>query len=175
METVAAFFLPAVVVLILGYGAVKKCRVFDTFLEGAKGGFRTALSVAPSLLALLLAVDMLRASGAIDLVGRLLAPAASLLGLPRETVPLALLSPLSGSGSVGVLKTILEQNGPDSFAGLCASVMGGSTETTFYAVTVYYGAIGVKKTRHTLPCAVCADWASFLLSPRFVSWLLRRQ
>ncbi|MBQ3888100.1 MAG: hypothetical protein II738_00005, partial [Clostridia bacterium] len=103
METVAAFFLPSVVVLIIGYGFVKKCRVFDVFLEGAKGGFRTALNVAPSLLALLLAVDMLRAIGAIDLVSRLLAPAASFLGLPPETVPLTLLSPLSGSGSVGVL------------------------------------------------------------------------
>ena len=97
-----------------------------------------------------------------------MARAYNLLGIPDDVIPLTILSPISGSGSIGMYESILKDNGPDSFIGRCASVMMGSTETTFYTMTVYYGSVGIKKTRHTLPSALCADFTSFILSPKIV-------
>ena len=111
---------------------------------------------------------MLKASGGLDVLLSLLSPIGDFLGIPRDIIPLTILSPISGSGSLGVYESILKDFGPDSFIGRCASVMMGSTETTFYTLALYYGSIGVKKTRHTVPSALCADFTSFILSPRFV-------
>ncbi|MBO5290451.1 MAG: spore maturation protein, partial [Clostridia bacterium] len=136
-------------------------------------GFKTVFNIIPSLIVLLLSINMLKASGGLDVLLSLLSPIGDFLGIPRDIIPLTILSPISGSGSLGVYEGILKDFGPDSFIGRCASVMMGSTETTFYTLALYYGSIGVKKTRHTVPSALCADFTSFILSPRFVRIFFR--
>ena len=172
MNKITDFILPGLVVLIIIHGAFKGINVFDEFIKGAKSGFNTILDITPSLIALLLCVNMLRASGGLDVVCSLVSPITSLLGIPKEITPLAILSPISGSGALGMYENILKSFGPDSYIGKCASVIMGSTETTFYAITLYYGSINIKKTRHTLPSALCADLTSFILSPRLVKLFL---
>lgn len=143
------------------------CRgvdVFGTFVEGAKEGLATAVSILPSLVCLLTAVSMLRASGAMDLLIWVVRPAAALLGLPQELLPLALLRPVSGSGAMALFDSMLRQYGPDSFVGRAASVLQGSTETTFYTIAVYYGAIGIKNTRHTLAASLAGDLTGMIFS-----------
>lgn len=149
--------MPAVVLCIILFGFIRKVPVFDTFVSGAREGLRSTVSILPSLIGLIMAVSMLSASGALDLLSSFLAPAANLIGLPKQAMPLALIRPISGSGSTAVLARIFQDRGPDSFIGRVASVMSGSTETTFYAIAVYFGAVGIKKTRHTIPAALAAD------------------
>ena len=168
MKEISDYILPTIIVLIVLYGALKGVEVFNTFIDGAKSGFKTVYNIIPSLIALLLSINMLKASGGLDVLLSLLSPIGNFLGIPKDVIPLTILSPISGSGSLGVYESILNDFGPDSFIGRCASVMMGSTETTFYTLALYYGSIGVKKTRHTLPSALCADFTSFILSPRFV-------
>lgn len=168
MKDLSDYILPTIVVLIVLYGGFKGVDVFNVFIDGAKSGFKTVFNIIPSLIALLLSINMLKASGGLDVLLSLLSPIGDFLGIPRDIIPLTILSPISGSGSLGVYEGILKDFGPDSFIGRCASVMMGSTETTFYTLALYYGSIGVKKTRHTVPSALCADFTSFILSPRFV-------
>ena len=172
MTKITDFILPTLVVLIILHGALKGINVFDEFIKGAKSGFTTILDITPSLIALLLCVNMLRASGGLDVICSLLSPITEFVGIPKEITPLAFLSPISGSGALGMYENILKEFGSDSYIGRCASVIMGSTETTFYAITLYYGSINIKKTRHTLPSALCADFTSFILSPRFVKLFL---
>ncbi|MCL2513212.1 MAG: spore maturation protein [Oscillospiraceae bacterium] len=162
------YILPFIAALIVGFGLFKKVPVFECFIEGAKGGLQTVYNLVPAIIALTLGVGMLSASGAFMILGRLFRPLTSLLGIPPEVLPLCLISPISGSGSITVFENILKAYGADSFPGRVASVISGSTETTFYAVTVYYGAAEVKKTRHTIPAALAGDLASFVLSGVFV-------
>lgn len=164
MADFGAYAVPAVIAAIVLFGFLRKVPVFDTFVAGAKEGLRTSISILPTLIGLIMAVSMLSASGALDLLSSLLAPAANLLGLPPQVMPLALIKPFSGSGSTAVLTQIYKDCGPDSFAGRVASVMAGSTETTFYAVAVYYGSVGIKKTRHTIPAALLGDVTACILS-----------
>ena len=172
MNRITDFILPILVVLITVHGAFRGINVFDEFIQGAKSGLKTVFDIIPSLIALLLCVNMLRSSGGLDVVCSLLSPISDFLGIPREITPLAILSPVSGSGALGMYENILKEFGPDSYIGRCASVVMGSTETTFYAITLYYGSINIKKTRHTLPSALCADFTSFILSPRFINLFL---
>lgn len=165
MADFADWILPLIIVFVLAFGTVKGVKIFDTFIDGAKSGFKTFLSITPPLIALITAVNMLKASGGLDVLTAFLSPLAHITGIPREVLPLTVLSPVSGSGSITMLEAILKSLGPDSFAGRCASVIMGSTETTFYAVTLYYGSVNIKKTRHTLPCCICADIVSFILAP----------
>ena len=158
------YLIPCVIGLILVFGLVRRVPLFDTFLEGAKEGMKSTVSIAPALIGLITAVTMLKASGALDLFTAAIRPAAAFLGFPPEVMPLTLLRPVSGSGSIAILDQIFATCGPDSFAGRVASVMMGSTETTFYAIAVYFGAVGIKKTRHTIPAAITADTASFFIS-----------
>ena len=164
MDSFGVWVLPAVLLSIVLAGFLRGVPVFDTFLTGAKEGLQASVSILPTLVGLIMAVSMLSASGALDLLSSLLAPAAQFLGLPPQVIPLALIKPFSGSGSTAVLTQIFKDNSPDSLAGRVASIMSGSTETTFYAIAVYYGAVGVKKTRHTLPAALLADFAACVLS-----------
>ncbi len=172
MNNMTDFILPALVVLIIVHGAFKGVNVFDEFIKGAKNGIKTVFDIIPSLIALLLCVDMLNSSGGLDVICSLISPISDFLGIPKEITPLAILSPISGSGALGMYENILKEFGPDSYIGQCASVIMGSTETTFYAITLYYGYINVKKTRHTLPSALCADFTSFILSPRLINLFL---
>lgn len=173
MKGLSDYILPTIVVLIVIYGGFKGVDVFNVFIDGAKNGFKIVFNIIPSLIALLLSINMLKASGGLDVLLSLLSPIGDFLGIPRDIIPLTILSPISGSGSLGVYESILKDFGPDSFIGRCASVMMGSTETTFYTLALYYGSIGVKKTRHTVPSALCADFTSFILSPRFVRIFFR--
>ena len=172
MKSFSDYLIPAMIVIIILFGAFKGVDVFNEFLNGAKNGFKIILNIAPSLIALILAINMLKSSGGLTVLCSLLSPVTSFLGIPEELAPLTILSPISGSGSVSVFESILKDVGPDSFPGKCASVMMGSTETTFYTMTIYYGSVGIKKSRHTLPSALCADFTSFILSPVMVTLLL---
>ncbi len=173
MKFSADWILPAAVVFILVFGLFKGVNIFEAFTNGAKKGFKTILSITPPLIALITAVSTLKASGGLDMLSFALSPVSKITGIPKEVLPLTLLSPISGSGSLTVFEEILKDFGPDSFAGRCASVMMGSTETTFYIITLYYGSVNIKNTRHTLPCAVCADLISFILAPFSVNHLLK--
>lgn len=146
------------------YGALRGVDVFAAMTEGIAEGLRVLLRIFPAVAALLTAVYALRASGALDALTGLLAPAFRLLGIPVETAPLVLLRPISGSGALAVAGDIMARYGPDSLAGRTAAVMLGSTETTFYVIAVYFGAAGVKKTRWAIPAALCADFTGFVLS-----------
>lgn len=164
MEAIGAFVLPVSVCLIVLFGLFRKVPVFDSFVLGAKEGFSSTINLLPTLIGLVMSVTMLKASGALDVFSSFLMPFLQKIGIPQQVIPLLLLRPISGSGSLAILNQILSTDSPDSFVGRVASVLMGSTETTFYAIAVYYGAVGIKKTRHTIPAAVSSDIAAFLLS-----------
>ena len=171
MDKLASFAAPLVVAGIILHGWFSGIDIFDAFLAGAKGGIKTAFGIIPALVALITAVGVFSASGALDLITHSIAPIAEKVGIPAEVIPLALIRPISGSGSLAVLNDILQKFGADSFIGRVAAVMQGSTETTFYTMAVYFGAISVKNTRHTLPAALFADFIGFLMSVLFVRLL----
>lgn len=164
MDKLGVYAIPAVVFLIVVFGLMRGVPVFDTFVAGAKEGFSSSISILPSLVGLMMAVAMLNASGALDILASFLSPVARVLGLPEQVMPLALIKPVSGSGATAVLVQIFQNNGTESFAGRVAAVMSGSTETTFYAIAVYFGSVGIKKTRHTIPAAITADLTAFIVS-----------
>lgn len=168
MIKLSDYIIPTVIILIIIYGIFKGTNVFDEFIKGAKNGFKIVYTITPSLIALIFAIELMKASGGLDILCSFLSPITKFLGIPQELTPLTILSPISGSGSVGMFERILKDNGPDGFIGRCASVMMGSTETTFYTMTLYYSSVNIKKTRHTLPSALCADFISFILSPKIV-------
>lgn len=143
------------------YGLLRGADVFSALVDGAAEGLRVAARIFPPLVCLLTCVAMLRASGALDALTRLLSPALGLMGIPPDCAVLMLLRPLSGSGALAAAAEIIAQNGADSLVGRTAAVMLGSTETTLYVVAVYFGAVGVKKSRWAVPAALCADLAGF--------------
>lgn len=156
--------MPAFACVIVVFGLIKRVPVFDIFLKGAKEGMQILYSIAPTIIGLVFAVDLLRSSGAIDAICNFIEPVADYLGFPKEIVPIVLLRPVSGSGSTALLTSLYEQCGPDSFAGRVASVLAGSSETTFYAIAMYFGCIKVKKIRHTLFAAIIADITAAVMS-----------
>ena len=164
--------MPAFAAVIIIFGLVKRVPVFDCFIEGAKEGFLTLYRIAPTILGLVFAVGLLRSSGAIDVICTALSPVADAVGFPVEVVPMALLRPVSGGGSTALLISVFEGCGPDSFAGRVASVLAGSSETTFFAITMYFGSIGVKRIRHTAIAAVAADLTAMIMSAALVRLFL---
>ena len=156
------YAVPVIIGIIVIFGAAKRVPVFDCFTEGAKEGLKSVLSIAPSLIGLIFAVTMLDASGFFELLADALSPLCASAGVPSQVVPLAVMRPVTGSGSFAVLSGIIDKYGTDSLIGKTASVISGSTETTFYAITVYYGAVGIKKTRYTVPAALTADMIGML-------------
>ena len=164
--------VPVIVVSLCLYGLYKRVNIFDSFVEGVKEGMRTVVFIAPTMITLLVAVGTLRASGALTWFAELIRPVVEALHFPPELAPMGLLRPVSGSGATALLTGIYENNGPDSFVGRCASVVAGSTETTFYAVSMYYGAAGITKIRHTLFSALLADFTAIVISVVTVGLLL---
>ena len=154
--------------LCLSCGLVRRVPVYDAFLEGAREGIDTARYILPSLVAMLCAIRAFSACGLMERLCGWLEPAAAWVNLPRETLPLMLFKPLSGSASLAMLREILNDCGPDSRAGLAASVMMGSSETVFYTCGVYLAAAGVKKSRHIVPCALAAWLAGSIAAGLFV-------
>lgn len=167
MKYIGELAVPLIITFTAVYALCRRTDVFSALTSGAKDGLNTVSGILPALITLLPCIYMLRASGAIDALCALLNPLMSLLGIPSETVPLMLLRPLSGSGALAVGSDIIKANGADSFVGRCASVMLGSTETTFYVIAVYFGAAGIKNSRHAIPAALIADFVGFLAAAFF--------
>ena len=161
--------VPVLLCFTACYALGKRVDVYTALTRGAEEGLNVLVHILPSLIALLTAVYMLRASGALDALTALLAPALTVLGVPPETAPLLVIRPLSGSGALAAGGDIMRQYGPDSYIGRCAAVMLGCTETTFYTVAVYFGAAGIKRTRYTIPAALTADLAAYLAA----AWAVR--
>ncbi len=171
LELVSTWAIPTLLFVIPVVGFFKKVKVYECFVEGAKEGFNVAIRIIPFLVAILFAIGMFRASGAMDLFVQIISPVTNLIGMPAEALPLALMRPLSGSGSLGLATEIMKTHGPDSFLGRLVSTMYGSTETTFYVLAVYFGAVGVKKIRHALAVGLIADVAG-LLAAVFICHLI---
>lgn len=156
--------MPVFACVVVIFGLVRRVSVFDVFLKGAKEGIMLLYNIAPTIMGLVFAIDLLRSSGAVDALCGFIEPAAEFLGFPKEIVPMVLLRPVSGSGSTALLTALYEDCGPDSFAGQVASVLAGASETTFYAIAMYFGCIKVKKIRHTLFAALAADLTAGIMS-----------
>ncbi len=161
---ISPWIIPSLMVGLLGFGAIRRVRVYEVFVEGAKDGFQVAVRIIPYLVAILVAVGMFRASGAMNLIVAPLGSVTGLLGLPVEALPMAILRPLSGSGAYGILASTIQDPaiGPDSYTGYLVSTLQGSTETTFYVLAVYFGAVGIRRARHALPAALTADLAGIV-------------
>ena len=162
IEIVSALAIPVLILVFIGYGAFKKVKVYERFVEGAKEGFKIAVKIIPYLVAMLVAIGIFRAGGAMDWLIYILSPITDLIGMPADALPMALMRPLSGSGSLGIMAENLSVYGPDSFIGILVSTFFGSTETTFYVLAVYFGAVNIRNTRHALPVGLIADVAGIL-------------
>ncbi len=172
MMILSVLAIPLLITLFISVGLVRRVGVYDCFVEGAKDGLQSIVGIIAPLIGLMVAIHMFRASGTLDLLAKVLAPLLQWLNVPADILPLALLRPISGSASTAIVTDIFQNLGPDSIAGKIASVMMGSTETTFYTIAVYFGAVGIKRTRHTLPAALTADVTGILLSILITQWLL---
>jgi spore maturation protein B len=146
------------------YAALKKINVFDVFVTGAKKGFETSIGIMPNLIAMLVAIGMLRASGFFQLLNQWLNPLMTAIGMPSELLPLALIRPFSGSASNGVMAELIHEHGGNSLIAKTAATMMGSTETTFYVIAIYFGSIGIKRTRHAIPAGLLADLTGIVVS-----------
>ncbi len=164
MKIVSVIAVPLMICGIIAYGMVKRINVYDSFVAGAKYGMENMLQIVAPLVGLIVAISMFRESGALEIMGKVLKPVTNFLHMPTDVLPLALLRPISGSGSMAIVNDIFSAHGPDSIEGKIASVMMGSTETTFYTVAVYFGAVGIKKIRHTVKSALLADLTGIVMS-----------
>jgi spore maturation protein B len=163
--------IPLLVVVILLFGVVKKVKLYETFIEGAKEGFQVGVRIIPYLVAMLIAIGIFRTSGAMEILSFLVSPLTNLIGMPAETLPMALIRPLSGSGALGVMSEIMNTHGPDSLIGRMVAVMMGSGETTFYVLAVYFGSVGISRTRQAVPAGLIADGVSIVLSISIVRFI----
>jgi len=172
-KAISPWIIPGLMIGFLGFGVIRKVRIYEVFVEGAKEGFQVAIKIIPYLVAILVAVGMFRASGALDAMVATLGPVTGKIGLPAEALPMALLRPLSGSGAYGILASIINDAaiGPDTYTGYLVSTIQGSTETTFYVLAVYFGAIQVRRIRHALAAALTADAAGIMASAAICSYL----
>jgi len=159
---ISVWAIPFLLFIIPILAIKNKVKVYEVFIDGAKGGFEVAIKIIPYLVAILVAIGMFRASGAMDIFVRIISPFTDLIGMPAEALPAALMRPLSGSGTLGIATEVMKEHGPDSFIGRLVSTFFGSTETTFYVIAVYFGAVGIKKTRHSVPAGLIGDLAGLL-------------
>lgn len=167
MELFFTMLVPLIIAAVALYGMARRVDVYDAVVQGAGEGLGVLIKIVPPLVGLLTAVYMLRASGALELAAQALAPVLTRLGIPPETVALMLVRPVSGSAALGVGAELISTYGPDSQIGRTAAVMLGSTETTFYTITVYFGAAKLKSTRYAVPAALVADLTGFLCASLF--------
>lgn len=170
---IAPWIIPGLMVALLGFGALRGVRIYESFVEGARDGFNVALRIIPYLVAILVAVGMLRQSGALELLITPLGAVTGLVGLPAEALPMALLRPLSGSGAYGVMASIIQDpaTGPDTYVGYLVTTFQGSTETTFYVLAVYFGAVNIRRIRHALAAALTADLAGIVAAVAITAYL----
>lgn len=161
---IGSILVPLLILCVAVFALYKKVEIFSALTDGAKDGLRTVYSILPPLVALFSGIYMLRASGALEAMAGLLSPVLELLGIPAETASILFLRPFSGSGALAVGTELMQSFGAESFVGRCAAVMLGSTETTFYVIGIYFGSLGIKKTRHAIPSALAADLTAFVVS-----------
>ncbi|MFA5806442.1 MAG: nucleoside recognition domain-containing protein [Melioribacteraceae bacterium] len=162
IQIISTLAIPLIIITFVLYGAIKKVKIYEAFVDGAKEGFNVALRIIPYLVAMLVAIGIFRAGGAMDFLMIILSPITNLIGFPAEALPMALMRPLSGSGSLGIMSEVMSVHGPDSFIGILVSTIMGSTETTFYVLALYFGSVGIKKTRHAVTVGILADIAGIL-------------
>ena len=162
IQTIADWAIPLILLLIPCYGFLKGVKVYDTFIEGAKDGFQTVIKIIPYLVAMMVTINILRSSGSLELLAKGVKPVLDFFNIPKDIFPLVILRPLSGSGSMAFVNSIFKIHGPDSLLGKMASTIMGSSETTFYVVAVYFGAVGIKNSRYAIPIGLIADIAGFL-------------
>ncbi len=162
----------SMVVGIPAFGAYKGVPVFDTFVEGAKGGITTIVKIIPYLIGMIVAIGMFRASGGFERIAGWLSPILSLIHMPPDLLPIALVRPFSAAASNGVLADIITRHGGDSWLAQTAATMMGSTETTFFVIAVYFGAVGIRRTRHAIAAGLFADLIGVIASITVCSWLL---
>ena len=168
------YVMPILMGSVLLYGLMRKVAVFDAFVVGAKEGMKILYDIAPTLIALIVGVSMLKSSGVMGAFCEFLSPLCEKIGFPKELLPMTLLRPVSGGSSTALLSDVLKNYGPDSFIGRCASVIAGSTETTFYAISVYFSAVNIKKIRHTLFASLMADFTAAVLGVLSVNLFFSR-
>nr|WP_309252413.1 spore maturation protein [Paenibacillus spongiae] len=159
---ISAWTIPFMIVFIPLYAAFRKVPVYETFLEGAKGGFDTAINIIPHLVGMMVAISMFRASGAMDMLSGLIRPLFDYFGVPSEVLPLGMLRPLTGAGSLAFTTELIKTYGPDSMIGRIASTIQGSTDTTLYVLTVYFGAVGIRRSRYALKVGLFSDLVGFV-------------
>lgn len=171
IDAIAVFILPLLIVLFPLYGLIKGVNVYEEFVEGAKEGFDIGVRIIPYLVAILFAIGMFRASGAMEWMIKLLDPVLGWVGFPAEVLPMAIMRPLTGSGSIGVLADMIHAHGEDSILVKIAATMFGSTETTFYVLAVYFGAVNIRKTRYAVQAGLLADLAGIIAAVVIGYWL----
>jgi spore maturation protein B len=161
LDAVSRWAIPLMIAFVPGWALLKKVDVYNEFLEGAKEAVELGVRILPHVVSIFVALGIFRASGALDLLAAALRPILDRVGIPGDILPLMLIRPLSGSGALGITAELLRRWGPDSYIGRLASTMQGSTDTTFYVLSVYFGAVGIKKIRHALWLGLLADLAGF--------------
>lgn len=164
MNTIAQFFPMIITAFVVASAYVKNIKVFSVFIEGAKKGLETSIGILPTLIGIITAISMLNACGLLDFITQLISPVCEVLNVPAQIIPLAILKPISGSGSTGIVINIFEKYGPDSKIGEMASVLMSSTETSFYAVAVYFSCVNFKSTLYTIPVALAGDTLAVILT-----------
>ena len=164
IDIVSVFVLPTIIIGFPLYGLIKKVPVYEVFVDGAKEGFNVAVMIIPYLVAILFAIGMFRASGAMDFLIDGLRPVLGFVGIPPEVIPMGIIRPLTGSGSAAIVLDMINQYGEDHILVKMVATMFGSTETTFYVIAVYFGAVNIRKTRHAVPVGLIADAAAFILA-----------
>ena len=161
VSQISLLTLPLMFFAIIGYAMIKRVKVYEEFIEGGKEGWEVFIKIMPYIVAILAAIGMFRESGALDKITDVMRPALIQIGMPPETLPVALMKPLSGSGALGMVSEVVERK-PDSFASKVASTMFGSTDTTFYIIALYFGSVGIRKIRHAMLAGLTADLAGIL-------------
>ena len=164
VDLISLWALPAIIFIILTVAVIRKIPVYETFIEGAKDGFKVATSIIPYLVAIIVAISMLRASGAVDYTGELFASVLEKIHMPADILPLAFVRSLSGSAAVGVFSDIVSGNDINSYTTKLAAIMLGSSETTFYVLSVYFGSVGIKKYRYAIATGICADLIGIIMA-----------
>jgi spore maturation protein B len=171
LDAISLWAMPVLLVAIPLAGIIRRVKVYDVFIEGAKEGFEVAVRIIPFLVGILVAIGMFRGSGAMDLLMAGLRPVVAPTGFPPELLPLAILRSLSGSGSLAFTTDLIKTHGPDSFIARAAATLYGSSETTFYVLAVYFGAVGVSRTRHAVPAALVGDIVAAIATVAVCAWL----
>ncbi|KUP06248.1 spore maturation protein [Bacillus coahuilensis m2-6] len=171
ISTISLWMIPCIIGFVLLYGTWKRVPTYESFVEGGKEGIGIAISIIPYLIGMLVAITVFRASGALEFFIDFLRPLFVAIGLPPEIVPLGIIRPISGTASLGMVSDLIATHGPDSFIGILASTIQGSTDTTLYVLTVYFGAVGIKKMGDALKVGLLADLLGFIASVLIVTWL----